>query len=132
MDAAVCMKCGHRFSTAFQQPTATTQPVQPVQPPQQTQSFFVPPTQQQAQQGSSGYSIAALVLGIVSLVFMCVWMICIPCGILAIVFGYLGRGGYSGRGMSTAGLVCGIIGIGMNIMFIVLWASLMAHNHANH
>jgi len=123
IDAAVCMKCGHRFSTTFQQPQNATQPIPPGQ---QTQGFFIPPTQQQSQQGSSGYSIAALVLGIISVVFMCLWMIAIPCGILAIIFGYIGRGGYVGRGMSTAGLVLGIVGISIDLVFIFLYAAGMA------
>ena len=37
-----------------------------------------------------GMSIAALVLGIVSIVFWCVWFISIPCSILGLIFGILG------------------------------------------
>ena len=36
-----------------------------------------------------GFSIAALVLGIVAIVLSCIWYISIPCAILAIVFGIL-------------------------------------------
>ena len=34
-----------------------------------------------------GFSIAALVLGIIAIVLCCIWYISIPCGILAIIFG---------------------------------------------
>lgn len=53
---------------------------------------------------SKGMSIAALILGIVSLVMLCIWYISIPCSILAIIFGILGRK-KGGKGMGTAGLV---------------------------
>ena len=37
-----------------------------------------------------GLNIAALVLGIVSLVLWCFWFISIPCAILALIFGIIG------------------------------------------
>ena len=47
-------------------------------------------TANQQQKDKKGFSIAALVLGIVAIVLCCVWYISIPCGILAIVFGTIG------------------------------------------
>lgn len=44
---------------------------------------------QNNQPESKGLSIASMVLGIVSLVFFCVWYIAIPCAILAIIFGIM-------------------------------------------
>jgi hypothetical protein len=69
-------------------------------------------------------AIAALVLGIVSLVLVCVWYLSFPCSILAIIFGNIGRkkarAGASGGGMATAGLVCGVIALGLLILIIGL------------
>lgn len=68
---------------------------------------------------SKGMSIAALVLGIISLVMLCVWYISIPCAILAIIFGILGRK-KGGKGMGTAGLVLGILTVAFVIIFYML------------
>ncbi len=38
-------------------------------------------------QGNKGLSIAAMVLGIISVALFCIWYIALPCAILAIVFG---------------------------------------------
>ena len=47
-------------------------------------------TANQQQKDKKGFSIAALVLGIVAIVLCCIWYISIPCGILAVIFGILG------------------------------------------
>lgn len=67
---------------------------------------------------SKGMSIAALILGIVSLVMLCIWYISIPCSILAIIFGILGRK-KGGKGMGTAGLVLGIITVALIYILFV-------------
>ena len=45
-------------------------------------------TANQQQKDKKGFSIAALVLGIVAIVLCCVWYISITCAILDIVFGF--------------------------------------------
>jgi len=69
-------------------------------------------------------AIAALILGIVSLGLFCIWYVALPCAILAIIFGIIGRNrakaGASGGGMATAGLVCGVIAVGVAILMIGL------------
>ena len=70
-------------------------------------------------QESKGLSIAAMVLGIVSLALFCIWYISIPCAILAIIFGIVGRK-KGGKGMATAGLILGIIAIAILILIIIL------------
>lgn len=55
-----------------------------------------------------GMSIASLVLGIISLVLFCYIYVSIPCAILAIIFGVLGKK-KGGAGMAKAGLILGII-----------------------
>ena len=68
---------------------------------------------------TNGLAVASLVLGILTL-----------CGIgsiLAVIFGYVGKGqidrsggAQSGRGLAIAGIVLGWIGIGLLVIFIVL------------
>ena len=57
-----------------------------------------------------GLNIAALVLGIVSIVLWCLWYISIPCSILALIFGIIGIK-KAGKGMAIAGIVTGGISI---------------------
>lgn len=82
-----------------------------------------------------GLSVAALVLGIVgvamSVIPWCNWAIAIPCNILAIIFGSAAgsrakEGFYGGEAQAKAGLVCGVVGL----LIIALWVVLTvaAHN----
>jgi len=75
-------------------------------------------TANQQQKDKKGFSIAALVLGIVAIVLCCVWYISIPCGILAIVFGTIGLRS-SKRGMSIAGIITGVIGMILSIVLVI-------------
>ena len=60
---------------------------------------------------------ASMVLGIIALViavfggFVALGLIGSICGILAIIFGVLGRKDAANKGKATAGLVCGIIAV---------------------
>jgi Domain of unknown function (DUF4190) len=74
------------------------------------------------QASTSGKSTAALVLGILGLVFCP-----LVCSVLALVFGYQSRreidasgGLLSGRGNATAGIVLGWIGISLSLIFLIL------------
>jgi len=73
-------------------------------------------------QRTSGYAIAALVLGIVSL-----FIFGVICGTLAIIFGVKARNeidrtpGLGGRQMATAGLVLGILGVVLWAVIILIW-----------
>ncbi len=75
-----------------------------------------------------GLSIASLVLGIVSILFVSKFIIAVACGVLAIVFGIKGKG-RGGKGMATAGFITGIIGVSLQaVLFIfgfVLGATLV-------
>lgn len=66
-----------------------------------------------------GFAIAALVLGIVSTVLSCNLYISVPCGILAIIFGFLSLKS-SKRGFSIAGLITGIVGVTITILITVI------------
>ncbi len=58
-----------------------------------------------------GLSIAAMILGIVSLVFWCYWPISIICGILALIFGIIRMKKPNGKGMAIAGFVTGLVAV---------------------
>ena len=74
------------------------------------------------QQESKGFSIASMVLGIVSLV-----LVCIPAGIVAIILGGVSLATKKGgRGMAIAGLVCAIIGIAVYVILTIIGASLLS------
>jgi len=66
-----------------------------------------------------GFCIASLVLGIVAIVFFCIWYLSIPCGILAIIFGILGIKS-TNKGMAIAGLITGAIGLVVSIMIVII------------
>jgi hypothetical protein len=73
---------------------------------------------------NNGMAIAALVLGIVSLVLFFACGAGALAGVLAIVFGFIGIGKAKeigkGRGMSLAGLILGLVGIIGGILVLVL------------
>lgn len=60
-----------------------------------------------------GLAIASLVCGIIS--FFCCG---VPCGIAAVICGFLARNKGSTSGMATAGIVCGIAGAVLAIVCI--------------
>lgn len=66
-----------------------------------------------------GMSIASLVLGIVSVALFCITYVSIPCAILAIIFGVLGKK-KGGAGMAKAGLILGIIAVVLFVLFVIL------------
>ena len=67
---------------------------------------------------TSAFSIASLVLGILAIILFCVYYISLPCAILAIIFGAIGKS-KGGRGMAVAGLVLGIIAVALDVLVIV-------------
>ncbi len=74
---------------------------------------------QEPNKNKKGFCIASMVLGIVALVFFCLWYISIPCGILAIIFGILGLKSVN-KGMAIAGLVTGSIGLIISTLIIII------------
>ncbi len=59
-----------------------------------------------------GLSIASMVLGIISLALFCLWYVSIPCGILGIVFGLIGKN-RAGKNMAITGFVTGLIAVAL-------------------
>lgn len=67
----------------------------------------------------SGFSTASLVLGILAILTSLAWYVSIVFGILAITFGALSLKSV-GRKKSIAGIVTGIIGIILSILFVAI------------
>lgn len=71
---------------------------------------------------NKGFSIASMVLGIISIVLFCIWYLSIPCAILAIIFGIVGMK-KGAKGMAVAGLVLGIIAVAIVGIFVIFVGS---------
>lgn len=77
------------------------------------------------QSNNQGLATAALVLGILSIVTSLAWIISIPLGILAIIFGAVSI--KKARGKALAGLITGIAGVIMSILvFMMVYVALPA------
>ena len=71
------------------------------------------------EKNNNGLSIAAITLGILSIIFFVFLYISIPTGILAIVFGKKSRNGKSG-------IITGIVGISICVVFYATMITLFA------
>ena len=71
--------------------------------------------------GSTTASIVSLILGIASIVCCCTSIIPIGCGIAAIILAVRERNQGRGNNMTTAGLVCGIIGLVLGGLALCYW-----------
>jgi len=87
-----------------------------------------PPVQQTGQ--TSGYAIASLVLGVLSIV-PGVYVGGLVMGILAIVFSRVAMkrikatpGSINGQGLATAGLVTGIVGLSLSVFVILIFGAI--------
>jgi hypothetical protein len=79
--------------------------------------------------GRGGFAIAAIVLGILSVVICFPPLIGLPFAILAIVFGFLGRGVFETEGMAVGGIVLGSIGLLIQgIWFVVILINIANRN----
>ncbi len=71
-----------------------------------------------------GKSVAAMILGIVSLVFSCIWWISIPCSIVGLILGIIGKKS-GGRGMAITGIILSSISIALAVLVVLGFASLV-------
>ena len=69
-----------------------------------------------------GLGIASMVLGILSLVFFCVFWFAVPCAIVGAALGGAAKSKAAGApsGMATAGIACSCIALGLAVLFFVL------------
>ena len=76
-------------------------------------------------------AVAALVLGLIGLlagIIPLLFFVAIPCGVLALVFGFVGRRRAvdqqaPGKGMATSGLVMGVLAVGLGVLGVVIIGS---------
>jgi hypothetical protein len=76
------------------------------------------------EQRSAGFAIASLVLGILSLLGVCIFYIAPFLAIMALIFGFVAKGrarrGVAEAGaMATAGIVCAFISLGIDLVIII-------------
>ncbi|MGW6021859.1 DUF4190 domain-containing protein [Streptomyces sp. NPDC055099] len=74
---------------------------------------------------ANGMGVAGLVLGIVSAAVFCLWPLAIVLGILAIIFGAIGRGRArrgeaTNPGQALAGIICGAAGIVLGVALLIV------------
>ncbi len=94
----------------FEQQTFYRQPQYQYTPP-----MYQPPFQQPVVDTGVGFAAASMVFGILSI-------FCMPpiiSSILAIVFGAVARSKGSKNGMSTAGIICGIVGLVVFLVYFI-------------
>ncbi len=110
-----------------EQPQVEETPVAAPTPPPPT-----PPLAAAAAAGN-GFSIASLVLGIVGLVLTITFVVGLICDVLAVVFGALGRtkareaGSPHTASLATAGMILGLVGLGLLLLLLVLVRSTGFH-----
>ncbi len=83
-----------------------------------------------AKHPSNGPSIAALVLGILTLTLFWMWFLAIPLGIAAVITGIIGLS-KGGKGMAIAGLITGIIGLLLTILLVVIFVVILNSGNSN-
>ncbi|MEV5510916.1 DUF4190 domain-containing protein [Streptomyces orinoci] len=77
---------------------------------------------------NNGFGVAALVLGILGLVLSCTVVFGVVLGVLALVFGVIGRakttrGEAANQGQALAGLILGGVSLVASVLFVVLYVS---------
>ncbi|MBQ8296731.1 MAG: DUF4190 domain-containing protein [Ruminococcus sp.] len=77
-------------------------------------------------QGSGGFGIASMVLGIIALVLWCMIYISIPCAVIGLVLGLAGLFSKKAKGMALTGVITSLIAI-MLIIFSYIFADDMSY-----
>ena len=121
----VCRNCGADARVAAAAPPGGSLPPSPVAPPPPGvrpapgAPHGLRPYTPVAAPSTNGMAVASLVLGIL-------WIYWVG-SVLALIFGYIARqqidqhqGMQGGRGMATAGIVLGWIGVGFLVLFILV------------
>ena len=77
----------------------------------------------------SAMSVTALVLGILTIVFQLFWYMCIPMGILSIVFG-VKTTRKLGSKLGKAGMILGIVGLSLCVFLYISMIMLIVLTNA--
>ena len=100
------------------------QPRQPQQPYTYYQQqngyaapYYPPPAVQSAP--GNGYAVASLILGIVSVLVSCSLFLTLPCAVVGLILGIVGKSKGAG-GMAVAGIILSALGLLIAIALIVL------------
>ncbi len=76
------------------------------------------------QQGN-GLAVAGMVLGIVSLVLICIWFVSLPCAIVGLCLSVVGKNKAletnSGGGMAITGLVLSCVTLALLVVLLVMF-----------
>jgi hypothetical protein len=90
-------------------------------------SYMYPPSPMNSQIRTNGYSIASMVLGIVSIPLVCCCYIGAIPAILAVIFGFIARNQIressypqKGNGMALAGIITGFCSIGLILILLTV------------
>ena len=74
-----------------------------------------------------GMAIAAMVLGIVGVVFVTTIFISLICGIVGLVLGIVARKkNPAAKGMAIAGIVTGAVAVGLSLLFLILFGVILS------
>ncbi len=122
MNQRFCVKCGSPLDESMQFCRQCGQPVQPTAvypPPYAPQPMYVVP---QTSPGR-GFGIASMVLGIASLV---IYPFTLILAVLAIVFAQVARNKGYVCGISTTGLVTGIVSLALIAVGIIIAIAFMS------
>ncbi|MBQ3225858.1 MAG: DUF4190 domain-containing protein [Clostridia bacterium] len=125
-DTAVhCAQCGAQLQE--EAAPATIPDLQVNQAPVYQAPAYKAP---QAKPEGYGMGIAAMVLGIVSLVFFCVVWLSIPCAIIGLILGVVAMNKAKVQGvknaMAVAGLVCSCISLAVLVIWFIWIAIVMS------
>ncbi len=114
-----CTNCGAALAAAAPQPTPQT-----YTPPTAPYATGAYPYNAPVSVPGKGFGIAGMVLGIISLVFFCLWYIALPCAVVGIILSAVGLNKAKAAGaknsMAVAGIVCSAIAIGIAIIFLII------------
>ena len=123
-----CPYCKHRLRIPGVPSGSSPPPTAPLPAPPRQEDRTPPEFRRIADEppGKGGFAIAALVLGILSVVICFPPLVGLPFAVLALVFGILGRGSFETEGMAIGGIILGGVGLAIQFLWLVLFLTGLA------